>query len=59
MLDMLDTHMAHILLVSVKPKVKQTQLSTSPEELQSHLLDIWLLTLTELSSQLIPQPLLL
>jgi len=50
---MLDT-----LLVSVKPKAKPTQLSTSPEELQSFLLEDLPPTPMEPKSQLIPQLLL-
>merc|ERR1712136_277527 len=55
---MLDTHMLDTLLVSVKPKVKPTQLSTSPEELQSFLLEDLPPTPMEPKSQLIPQLLL-
>merc|ERR1712126_790101 len=56
--DTLDTHLLDTLLVSVKLKVKPTQLSTSPEELQSFLLEDLPPTPMEPKSQLIPQLLL-
>merc|ERR1712136_669904 len=55
---MLDTHMLDTLLVSVKPKAKPPQPSTSPEELQSSLLEDLPPTPMEPKSQLIPQLLL-
>merc|ERR1719429_352147 len=58
MSDMLDTHILDTLLVSVKLIAKPTQPSTSPEELQSLLLEDLPPTPMEPLSQLIPQLLL-